>query len=343
MDTNMAAPVAPNEKKIAFIGAGKAGCSFGRYIIEGRDSRLRGNDKKTRNDNEKSAVIPAKAGISATYTIAGYYSKTKSSTEFAAEFTSSGAFESLADLLRAADIIFITTPDGQIESVGKELVQISRSENIPLMGKLIGHLSGCLSSEVLKDAAEEGALTFSLHPACAIPSKDKAWVALKSTLLTFEGGTCSRVEIAPLLDILGNKIGNIDVKYKTLYHAACVILSNFSVGLAKEGTDLLVRSGLEPDFAGEFLKTLFLGNAENIAALGPVAALTGPAERADAGTINGHLKTLADFGDETDIELYKSLTEILIRVAKEKNPERNYSEVTNCISQFIVSTIITQN
>jgi predicted short-subunit dehydrogenase-like oxidoreductase (DUF2520 family) len=75
------------------------------------------------------------------------------------------------------------------------------------------------------------------------------------------------------------------------------------------------------------LKTLFLGNAENIAVLGPVDALTGPAERADAGTIEGHLKTLADFGDETDLTLYKTLTEILIKVAKEKNPERDYSEI----------------
>jgi predicted short-subunit dehydrogenase-like oxidoreductase (DUF2520 family) len=93
-----------------------------------------------------------------------------------------------------------------------------------------------------------------------------------------------------------------------------------------------VRSGLEPDFADEFLKTLFLGNAENIAAFGPVAALTGPTERADAGTIEGHLKTLADFGDETDINLYKSLTEILVRVAKEKNPDRDYSEVLRLTS-----------
>jgi predicted short-subunit dehydrogenase-like oxidoreductase (DUF2520 family) len=307
--------------KIAFIGAGKAGCSFGRYIIE--QYAPKGSSSCAKSQDPVLDLTPI---------IAGYYSKTKSSAEFAAEFTTSAAFESLADLLRVADTIFITTPDGQIEAVGKELVQISRSENIPLMGKLIGHLSGCLSSEVLKGAAEEGALTFSLHPACAIPSKDKAWIALKSTLLTFEGGTCSRVEIEPLLGILGNKVGNIDAKYKTLYHAACVILSNFSVGLAKEGTDLLVRSGLAPDFASEFLKTLFIGNAENIATLGPVAALTGPAERADSGTIEGHLKTLADFGDETDIALYKSLTEILVRVAKEKNPERDYSEVLRLTS-----------
>ena len=87
---------------------------------------------------------------------------------------------------------------------------------------------------------------------------------------------------------------------------------------------LLKECGLSENFAGQALKPLFMGNAENIAANGVVQALTGPVERADAGTIEKHLTSLE--GDAK--EIYRLLSCRLVDVAKQKNPDRDYRELS---------------
>jgi predicted short-subunit dehydrogenase-like oxidoreductase (DUF2520 family) len=50
-------------------------------------------------------------------------------------------------------------------------------------------------------------------------------------------------------------------------------------------------------------------------------ALTGPAERADVQTIEGHLSVLE--GEDADI--YRLLTKRLLAIAAKKNPDRDYT------------------
>ena len=68
------------------------------------------------------------------------------------------------------------------------------------------------------------------------------------------------------------------------YHAALSTASNFAVTLAGDSADLL--GGYET------LIPLLRATVENIARLGPDAALTGPIVRGDAGTVSAHLRAL---------------------------------------------------
>jgi predicted short-subunit dehydrogenase-like oxidoreductase (DUF2520 family) len=304
--------------RVGFVGAGKAGTSFGKYIA------VRADELGRRD-----------VGLT------GFFSRSPDSAKTAAELTGSDAFGSGASLAESSDVIFFSVPDGEIGNAFAELVHRSGREGVDLSDKLFAHLSGSLSSEVFAAADFHGAphggdspiirSAFSLHPACALPDRENSWVRLREACLVFEGPGEARNRIAPLLELLGNRTGEIAPERKVLYHAACVFLSNFSVALAAEGTDLLKSCGLDAGISSAFLETLFLGNAKNVAEKGPVAALTGPVERGDAGTIKNHLEAISAIGDDTALRAYRDMTKILLRVADEKHPDQNYTGITAII------------
>ncbi len=72
--------------KIGFIGAGKVGCSLGKYLINGNVQ------------------------------VTGYYSRHKESAQEAADFTNTKVYNDQETLVRENDAIFITVPDGQIRN-----------------------------------------------------------------------------------------------------------------------------------------------------------------------------------------------------------------------------------
>ena len=79
--------------QIGIIGAGKVGCSVGKYLQE--------------NDALR------KAG----YHITGYAGRRKESVEEAATFTGTTPFYLLSELVKKNDIVCGATPDSQIKTV----------------------------------------------------------------------------------------------------------------------------------------------------------------------------------------------------------------------------------
>ncbi|MDR1028666.1 MAG: DUF2520 domain-containing protein [Clostridiales Family XIII bacterium] len=321
--------------RVGFIGAGTAGTSFGQYI---------------------AARIAERGDTNVRLT--GYFSRNPDSAKSAAALTGSAAFVSDVRLAEGSDIVFFSVPDGAVESAFTDLIGRCANAGATLSGKMFAHLSGSLSSEILRfartrdetgkpgppetrDAPDQGGgrdariaaewRAFSLHPACAIPDRETAWNRLRDACFVFEGSDGVRARIAPLLELIGNRVGAIAPERKILYHAACVFLSNFSVALAAEGVALLASCGLDEEIASGFLGALFLGNAKNVAAKGPAAALTGPVERGDADTIRKHIDAIADLGDESVLRVYRDLTGILLRVAQEKHPDRDYAAISELI------------
>ena len=130
---------------IGFIGAGKAGTSLGVYF---------------RRHN-----IP----------VTGYASRTMESSKEAARVTESAVFSNINELVTDSDIIFITTSDGVIEEIAKELA------NLNLEGKMLCHVSGSVSSEVLKTASCKYG---SAHPMMAINNRE---TDLSKAFFTIEG------------------------------------------------------------------------------------------------------------------------------------------------------------
>ncbi len=282
--------------RAGFIGAGKVGFSLGKYLAE--------------------------HGIA----VSGYYSRSAASAEEAAEFTGSGFYTSLADIVSDSDTLFITVPDGVIGEVWDDM------RNLPIRDKNICHCSGSIPSTVFFDAEERGAYRYSVHPLYAVSSKYTSYQELGKAYFSIEGSSAHLDEIKSVFEAMGNPTAVIDPACKTLYHAAAVMVSNQLAALVDMGAVLLGRCGFPEADAAKALAPLIEGNALAVAARGPVDALTGPVERGDAQTVRKHLSELEKFAAEEKtgqdiLTAYEALSRQLVRVAGRKHPDKNYQEL----------------
>ena len=281
--------------KIGFIGAGKVGCSLGKYLI----------------------------GSAGDWQIEGYLSRSSESAKEAAIFTDSRVIDQVELLAQMSDLIFITTPDGAIAEIWQELCDCGAS----LENKLVVHCSGLLDSTVFADAEERGVTAASLHPFYAVSDRYHSYEMLPEALFTLEGSGERMEELQGLLEASGLTIQRMDAASKMKYHVAASIGSNLMVGLTELAISLLTDCGFDREHARMTLHPLMQGNLDAIMEKDTVDALTGPAERADVETVEAHLKTLV--GD--DREIYRLLTKKITALAKQKNPDRDYEQLEACL------------
>lgn len=273
--------------KIGFIGAGKVGFSLGKYL-------------KINN-----------------ITVTGYYSKNEDSAKKASIFTGTKQFNSLNEIINESDTIFITTPDGEIKNVWNKIKELS------IKSKMICHCSGSLSSEVFSNINQYGAYGYSIHPMFAISDKHNSYKSLNKAFITIEGNSKYIMEFSNLISSLGNEVLIMDKNNKQLYHAASVTVSNLVLGLINSGVKQLISCGIKEDIAIKALQPLISFNIENIKEFGIVDSLTGPVERCDIKTIEGHCNAL----DNDDKKVYKLLSKKILELAKLKNKDRDYQEI----------------
>lgn len=271
--------------KIGFIGAGKVGFSLGKHFT----------------DHD--------------ICVTGYYSRSINSSKEAAAFTKTKYYKDLNELIKESDTLLLTIPDGSIPAVYSEIIQSD------IDGKSIAHLSGALSSKVFFGIDSKGANGCSIHPICAVNDKFTGYLNLSKAYFTIEGTNTEA--LADVLRSCGNQVEQISPENKVRYHAAAVFASNLAVGLYDAAVELLQSCGLSKGFSDNALKSLFLGNAENVASDGVINSLTGPVERADTDTVKKHLDSLQ--GDMK--QAYCLLSRRLIEIARQKNPDKDYSDL----------------
>ena len=92
---------------IGFIGAGKVGCSLGRYFVE--HAQETGGAEEPYKRQESSLNVK------------GYYSRSSSSAKDAAHFTHSKEYETIRDLTDECDVVFLTVPDGSIQDTWQQV------------------------------------------------------------------------------------------------------------------------------------------------------------------------------------------------------------------------------
>ena len=272
---------------IGFIGAGRTGCTLGKYL-EGY------------------------------VTVAGYYSRTWQSADDAATFTQSRAFCDLETLVNSCDTIFITTPDGVIS----EVWECIRHYN--LKDKIVCHFSGSLSSGIFSNSGSTGASCCSVHPMYAFSSKYKSYLQFNTACLSVEGQEKAVQEMKKLFEALHHKVFIINPCDKAKYHAAAVFASNYVTGVMHIALKLLKECGFSEGDAMELLAPVTLNNINSVLENGTAHALTGPVERGDISTVERHIGIL---NDEDILKIYKNLGKVLVSIAEEKNPEKYYKEI----------------
>lgn len=277
--------------EIGIVGAGRVGCSIGKYL------------------KEHGAVV------------AGYFSKSRESVESAATFTGTATFPTLGELVKASDMIFIATPDDVIRSVWESI------KEEPIQGKIVCHFSGSLSSVVFSGREQAGVSGCSAHPMYAFSSKYTSYEQLNQVLFTMEGDKKALAEVSSVLEQAGIRCCVIDSAKKERYHAAASMVSNMMIGLYQMSIDMLQDCGFEKDAAQLLVEPLVRGNIHNLLATSPEQALTGPIERNDVDTVAKHLAVLT----EEEQAVYKNLAHKLTEIAMRKNPEIDYGSIMDII------------
>ncbi len=106
--------------------------------------------------------------------------------------------------------------------------------------------------------------------------------------------------------------------------------SNLVIGIYRIALELLEECGFSDAAAQKVINPLFLNNAENVCRNDPLNALTGPVDRNDVSTVEKHLSVLKK---EEDLELYRLLSRKLTEIAKEKYPERDYTDINRLLNK----------
>ena len=278
--------------KIGFAGAGKVGFTLGKYFE------------------------------SKGHTVAGYYDKNISFAKDAGEFTHSDYFQDINVLLGCCDTLFLTVPDRIIKKVYNLL------DKKAIKGKLICHCSGVMSAgEAFPDAECLGAYICSVHPLLAVSSKYNSYREIAGGFFAIEGSDTGVEKISELLKNCNNNFQIISAENKYKYHCASAVASNLAVGLMDMSLSMLEDCGFTRENALKALAPIMTNNISHISKSDVIESLTGPVERCDTDTVRKHIDVLKG----EDRELYILLSQRILKIAKNKNPCRDYSEITELL------------
>lgn len=228
--------------------------------------------------------------------ISGFSSRRNNTEEF--------TFLSCGEIVSKSDIIFITVTDTLIPEIWNKI------RHMDLTDKIICHCSGSVSSEIFVGANPQ--MVCSVHPMLAFNSRHTSLKAVSEAFFTVEGGERAIDAVSEILSICGNRFKVITSQNKAKYHAASCFASNFVVSVCYEAEKLLMECGFEKAEAHRALGTLMRCNMDNIISVGCEKAITGPAVRGDAVTIERHMQTLSD----KERQLYQGLTDIIYEMTE---------------------------
>lgn len=213
------------------------------------------------------------------------------------------------DVLSAAPLVLIATPDDQIGAAAAALAATGGvgPDHVVL------HLSGLLDRTALAPLAGTGAGLGSFHPLQTVAEPADAPGRLRGAFAGIEGDSRALAQGRRVAAGLGMTAVPLDPAAKPLYHAGAVLSANYTTALVGVAERLALRAGVPADVARRMYLPLVAGAARNLAERGVAAALTGPIRRADLGTIRAHLAALPD-----DIRpLYRMLGLAALELARE--------------------------
>jgi predicted short-subunit dehydrogenase-like oxidoreductase (DUF2520 family) len=174
---------------------------------------------------------------------------------------------------RGVDVLVLAVPDDELTHVAAAVT--------PDPHCCVLHLSGSLGLDVL--APHER--TASLHPLVPLPNASVGAQRLLGGVTVAVAGDPAATELAQRL---GARLVHVDDEDRAAYHAAACVAANHVVALLGQVERIAATVGLPVEaFVG-----LTRAALDDVAALGPRAALTGPASRGDWATIARHLDAL---------------------------------------------------
>jgi predicted short-subunit dehydrogenase-like oxidoreductase (DUF2520 family) len=184
-----------------------------------------------------------------------------------------GRGDDLGGAAAGVDLLVIATPDAVIAEVAATVE--------PVPATVVAHLAGSQGLGVLEGHDRPAAL----HPLVSLPTPaiggdrlaDRAWFAVAGDPL-----------VGQVVRDLGGRAFTVADEDRAAYHAAACIAANHLVALM--GQVERIADAVHVPF--EAYVELARATLDNVDAIGPTAALTGPAARGDEITISRHRAAL---------------------------------------------------
>jgi predicted short-subunit dehydrogenase-like oxidoreductase (DUF2520 family) len=240
------------------------------------------------------------------------YSRSFSSAEQAAQFVGTG--QPVAELaqLRSADVWLLSVPDAQVGAAAQGLAEAQGSK---MAGAIVFHNSGFLSAAVLQPLQALGCHVASAHPVLNFASPDTGVRQFAGTPCGLEGDAPALAWLHTALSTIGGRCFEIASADKPLYHAAAVFSSNFTVVLQGIAQDAWQSAGVPPELMRPLTEALLKSTIDNVLAMGPAQALTGPAARGDTAVVQAQGEVVKQWNAPAG-ELYKTFSELAAQLKK---------------------------
>jgi len=172
------------------------------------------------------------------------------------------------------DLVILAVPDDAIAAVAARLVLSAPT--------VLAHLSGARGRDVLRAHPRVG----SLHPLAILTDPSVGATRMHGGVFAVAGDELL-YEVVASLD---GRVVEVSEERRVLYHATAVAAANHVVALMAHVEILAHGVGLD---LADFLP-LARQALDDVAALGPQAALTGPVARGDVATIKAHLAAVPE-------------------------------------------------
>lgn len=241
--------------------------------------------------------------------------RSEESARQAAEFIGAGDAIASYAALRHADFYLIAAPDDQIAECARQLA----ATRLLTPQSIVFHCSGSLPANIMQDVQACGAAAASVHPIRSFAVPEQVVESFQGTWCGMEGTTSALSALDRLFHAVGAQTVVIDPSAKMLYHAAAVFASNYLVTLADVALEAYAQAGISKDIGLQMIAPLMRKTAENLLAMGPERALSGPVARGDWKTVEAQYRAIESWNSEC-ASLYKQLalrTEILAKRRKQ--------------------------
>ena len=168
-------------------------------------------------------------------------------------------------------LVLIAVPDAEVAAV---------AASIAGGPAVVAHVAGSLGLDVLGGHVRRA----SLHPLVALPDAERGAERLRGAWFATAGDPL----VAEVVEALGGRSVVVTDDDRVAYHAAAAIASNHLVALLGQVQRVAASVGVPLDAYLDLAR----GALDDVAALGPERALTGPVSRGDWQTVSRHLEVL---------------------------------------------------
>ena len=245
------------------------------------------------------------------FDILDVFDNAREQSEAAVAFVAGGRAVGAIGGMRGADAWMLTPTDDHIAACCAELA----ATGLLQPGNIVFHCSGSLPSSDLAPAAAHGAAVASVHPLKSFADSAIAAKTFDGTYCAAEGDAAALAVLRPAFERIGARVSDIDPAFKTIYHAASVIVCNYLTALLETGLRSYEKAGSKREDALRMMEPLVRETLDNVFKLGTVQALTGPIARGDHAVVARQVDALAAWDPRVGA-IYRELGTVAVELAR---------------------------